>query len=125
MLKDYPLVLENIELLIPNPYKEAWNAVEDTKQSAAGTDIYTSIRDRKLSISLSYKVTSTWLKKLAQLHMLSRTQSLTLKRYDPIIEGYSEHQVKMKSFSYQSVRKAYDLSITNGIYNVSFTLEEV
>ncbi len=125
MLKDYPLVLNNIELLIPNPYKEAWNAVEETRESAAGTDIYTTVRDRKLTISVSYKVTSTWLKTLAELNMLSRTQSLVLKRYDPILEAYSEHNVKMKSFNYQAERKAYDLAITNGIYKVSFTLEEI
>ena len=125
MLKNYPLVLNNIDLLIPASYKETWNAVEDVKQSAAGTDIYTSVRARKLSISVSYKVTSSWLKTLSNLHILSRTQSLVLKRYDPILEAYSEHNVKMKSFNYQAVRKAYDLAITNGIYTVSFTLEEV
>lgn len=125
MLKEYPLVLNNIDLLIPNPYKETWNPVEDIRQSAAGTDIYTTVRDRKLSISVSYKVTSTWLKTLAELNMLSRTESLTLKRYDPIIEGYSTHQVKMRGFTYQTVRKAYDLAVTNGIYNVAFTLEEI
>ena len=125
MLANYPLVLNNIELLIPNPYKESWNAIEDTKQSAAGTDVYTSIRVRKLSISVSYKVTSDWLKTLAELNTLSRTESLTLQRYDPILEDYSEHQVKMKNFSYQVDRKSWDLSVTNGIYKVSFTLEEI
>ena len=125
MLSEYPLVLNNIELLIPNPYTETWNAIEETKQSAAGTDIYTNVRDRKLSISVTYKVTSDWLKTLADLNMTSRTSSLTLKRYDPILEAYSEHNVKMKNFKYQTVRKAYDLAITNGIYKVSFTLEEI
>lgn len=124
-LKDYPLVLNNIELLIPNPYKESWNAVEDIKQSAGGTDIYTNTRARKLTISLSYKVTSTWLKTLAELNILSRTQSLTLRRYDPIAEDYTEHQVKMKGFNYQVNRKSWDLNTTLGVYNVSFTLEEI
>lgn len=124
-LKDYPLVLDNINLLIPNPYKETWNAVEDIKQSAGGTDIYTNTRARKLSISVSYKVTSDWLKTLATLNNTSRTQSLTLKRYDPIQEGYTEHQVKMKNFSYQVDRKSWDLNTTFGIYKVSFTLEEI
>ena len=124
-LKDYPLVLNNINLLIPNPYKETWNAVEDTKQSAGGTDIYTNTRARKLSISVSYKVTSDWLKTLATLNNTSRTQSLTLKRYDPIQEGYTEHQVKMKNFSYQVDRKSWDITASFGLYKVSFTLEEI
>lgn len=125
MLKNYPLKLNDIDLLIPDPYKESWNAIEDVKQSAAGTDIYTSVRSRKLTISLSYKVTSAWLKTLAQLNMTSRTESLTLQRYDPIQETYSTHQVKMKNFSYQVDRKSWDLSITDGIYKVSFVLEEI
>ena len=124
-LKDYPLVLDNINLLIPNPYKETWNAVEDIKQSAGGTDIYTNTRARKLSISASYKVTSDWLKTLATLNNTSRTQSLTLKRYDPIQEGYTEHQVKMKNFSYQVDRKSWDITASFGLYKVSFTLEEI
>lgn len=124
-LKDYPLVLDNINLLIPNPYKETWNAVEDIKQSAGGTDIYTNTRARKLSISFSYKVTSDWLKTLATLNNKSRTQSLTLKRYDPIQEGYTEHQVKMKNFSYQVDRKSWDITASFGLYKVSFTLEEI
>lgn len=124
-LKDYPLVLDNINLLIPNPYKETWNAVEDIKQSAGGTDIYTNTRARKLSISVSYKVTSDWLKTLATLNNKSRTQSLPLKRYDPIQEGYTEHQVKMKNFSYQVDRKSWDITASFGLYKVSFTLEEI
>ncbi len=125
MLNEYPLVLNGIELLIPNPYKESWNAIEEVKQTAAGTDVYTTVRERKLSISLSYKVTSTWLKKLAQLNQLSRTQSLVLRRYDPIDEDYSEHNVKMTGFTYQVDRKSWDVAITNGLYKVSFNLEEI
>lgn len=124
-LKDYPLTLNNTPLLMPNPYKETWTAVEEVKQSAGGTDIYTSVRSRKLSCSFSYKVTSGWLKTLADFNALSRTQSLTFKRYDPIAETYTEHQVKMKGFNYQLERKSWDLTSTFGLYKVSFTLEEI
>ena len=124
-LKDYPLMLNNTSLLIPNPYKETWNAVEEVKQSAGGTDIYTNVRARKLSISVSYRVSATWLKTLADFNALSRTQSLTLKRYDPIAQAYTEHQVKMKGFNYQVERKSWDLTYSLGVYKVSFTLEEI
>lgn len=125
MLKDYPLMLNNTELLIPSSYKENWKAVEEVKQSAAGTDIYTSIRSRKLVASLTYKVMNGWLKTFADFNMLSRTESLTFKRYDPILDAYSEHFVKMTGFSYQLNRKSWDLEATNGIYEVSFNLEEI
>lgn len=125
MLKDYPLMLNNTELLIPASYKETWKPIEEVKQSAAGTDIYTNIRSRKLVVNLDYKVMSAWLKIFADFNMLSRTESLTLKRYDPILDAYSEHSVKMTDFSYQLERKSWDLEVTNGIYKVSFNLEEI
>lgn len=125
MLKDYPLMLNNTELLIPATYKENWNPIEDVRQSAAGTDIYTNVRDRKLVAVFNYKVTHTWLKTLADFNMLSRTESLTFKRYDPILDAYSEHTVKMTGFTYQLERKSWDLTTTKGVYRVSFNLEEI
>lgn len=122
MLKtNYPIYFDQTQILIPATWKESWNVVETVSQSEGGKDIVHKVRGRRLSVTCTFKCTDTWFRKFAQF---SELDSFTLKRYDPIVPGYKEHLVRIRNFQAAPLRKSWDLTSTNGIWTVGFTIEE-
>ena len=101
---------------VENPQK-----VKNVFTTEAGTEIDMIIRSSKLSVSASYKCSSTWLQKF----MLFRDMdSFTLTTYDALRDTFKTNTVRMTDFNYSLVPKSYDLTATNGVWDVSFNLEE-
>lgn len=121
-LKDYPYKFNNEEILYPIAWSESFSTIESINQSEAGTDIINVVRYKKLSVSASFKVTNTWLKKFEDY---ADVDTFTLKRYDGSINGYDERTVRMRNFASNRVQHSEDLTSTVGIWEVSFTLEEI
>ena len=111
----------NTEIPWTNGWEVAPRDILNENQSEGGTDIVQAIRRDKLSISVQTTCLSAQLKIYAQFKKLD---SFTLSCYDPITEENEEHTVRIANFRYSKKPKTERLEVTNGIYNVSFTIEE-
>ena len=96
------------EISIPYmSWEETFDVIENTSSSEAGTDIVAVVRYGKLTVSCSYKVTSAWVK-------IFETFRET--------ETYDERRVRMRGYRASKVRHSESLSVTQGIWEVSFEL---
>lgn len=118
---DYPTKFNNTEVLWALSWSETSNVVEQTFLTEAGTDKVALTRVDKLSISASYKCTDAW---VAIFGEFSRMPSFTLTRYNPSLGEYEDRTVRMREFTYKLVPKSQDLTVTEGVWEVSFNLEE-
>ena len=118
-MRDYPYKFNDTVMLYPISWQETFTPVEEITE--AGTDIVAVTRYGKLSVSASYKVSDTWLR---TIKAFSTMDSFTLYRYDAVSEGYEQHTVRMRGLSISRVRYSEDIAVTNGIWEVSFNLEE-
>jgi hypothetical protein len=50
--------------------------------------------------------------------------SVTFKQYSPLEQGYSTRNVRLEGFKYKAHKNSEDLTEVNGVWDVSFTLEE-
>lgn len=113
------------EILYPLSWNESYEVIENTGQSEAGTDLVNVVRYGKMSVSCSFRVTSTW---LATFKSFRDLDSFTLSicvgydgNDDPI---YETHTVRMRGFAQDRMPKSEDIGVTVGIWDISFTLEE-
>ncbi len=120
-LKDYRYKFNTTTILFPLTWQESFNTIDDVQISEAGGDLVTVSRYGKLSVSAGFKCTSAWVK---TFQGFMDEPSFTLHRYDAFAERYKMHTVRMREFSCNFVPKSQDLSITKGIWEVSFVLEE-
>jgi hypothetical protein len=88
----------------------------------AGTDIRQVARFDKLVVDCSFYVTDTWAKLFKQY---SQKLSFVLKQYSVIEEDYEERTVVMRNFKMGRLQKSERIRVSNGLYAVTFTLEEL
>lgn len=119
---DFPIYFNTTPIIWALSWTEQSEVVETEAQSEAGTDILLPVRYDKLEVTAQYKCTSTWVKTFKEFSLMD---SFTLKIYDPITEAYKERTVRMRNFSISLIRHSEDLSVTEGVWKVSFTLKEI
>jgi len=119
---DFPIYFNTTPIIWALSWTEKSDVVETEAQSEAGTDILLPVRYDKLEVTAQYKCMSGWVKTFKEFSLMD---SFTLKIYDPITETYKERTVRMRNFSYSLVRHSEDLSVTEGVWKVSFTLKEI
>lgn len=108
------------EISIPDmSWEETFEVIENTSSSEAGTDIVAVVRYGKLMVSCSYKVTSVWVKIFETFRDMPY---FTLTRYNQKTETYDERRVRMRGYRASKVRHSESLSVTQGIWKVSFKL---
>lgn len=122
MYSSFPIYFDETEMPIPQTgWQETSNVVENTQMSEGGTDMVDVVRYDKLSIS----VTTSCFSDLAKTYkQFSKKDSIQVKIYDIIDEAYKTHTMRMRSFSASRRKDTDNLSTTNGIWDISFTLEE-
>lgn len=122
MYADYPIYFDDIKIPMPQSgWSETSNVVENTEMSEGGTDMLDIIRMDKLSIAVSTSCFSDVAKIYEEF---SKKPNITVKFYDIMNETYQERLMRMRSFS-KAYRKDTDkIEATNGIWDISFTLEE-
>lgn len=121
MLTSYPILLDNVTLPFPSGWAEKYEVVETVNQTEAGTDSIEVSRYDKLSVSVSTTCVSNLATTLAGLR---DKDVIVLKMYDLKTNAYKERNVRMRGFSAKLVKQSQKLSVTNGVWNVSFKLEE-
>lgn len=121
MYKDFPIYFDDWQIPTPKGWTETSNVIENTQTSEGGTDIVDVTRYDKLSISVNTVCLSSVAKKYKEF---SKKDIIAVKKYDVLTEDYETRYMKIRGFSHAKVEKSDDVTITNGIWNVSFTLEE-
>lgn len=112
---------DDIEILYPLSWQEKSNTIKETFQTEAGTDEEIVVRRDKLAISCSFKCTDKWVKTFKKF---SLKDEFNLTQYDPLTDTEETRTVRMNDFTYSLVDKSWSLDVTNGIWEVSFSLEE-
>lgn len=121
-LADYPYKFDSTAIDFPLTWTETVNTVEDVQRTEAGTDIIIVTRYDKLSVSATAKVSST---KLAFYDTYSKKKSFVLSRYDVNTGLYNTRTVRMRNYSRSLVRRSEGLAVSYGVWNISYTLEEI
>lgn len=122
MLKTYPTKFNDTQILWAKNWTESSEVVEEVNTSESGTDIIQVTRYDKLKVSASYKCSSTWAKTFKEY---SKLDTITVSLYDQIDEAYKERTMRMRDFTLKYVEKSEKVEVSNGYWEVSFTLQEI
>lgn len=123
MLTSYPIKIDNVSIPFPDSWEETHKRLASEFETEDGHRIKKVIRGSRLSVSASFTVSSSWLKKFMTWRAAN---SLTVYIYDPTNNGYQSHTMDIAddSFTYELIQGSKRLRNTNGLYRLSFTLEE-
>lgn len=105
----------------PNSWVENPQKLKNTFLTEAGTEVDLIIRQDRLSVSVAYVGLDDLLQTLISFRDLN---SFTLLKYNPRTKTNESRTVRMTDFNYELVRKSSKLSGQNGVWNISFNLEE-
>lgn len=87
----------------------------------AGTDDVEYLRFGKDTIRAAYRCMDAWASFFAGY---SKHPSIEVKFYDTESKAYITKTMRMENFSCTERKKSEDLAVTNGIYDISFSLVE-
>lgn len=121
--KNYPIVLNNVEY----QYFKTWGITRNdyitTHETEGGTQEDVIARKGRRSIAVTVTCFQSLLSGLIGLADMDEFEA---KIYDPAANGYVTINVRIgaNSMSYSLKEKSANLETTNGVWQVSFTLEE-
>lgn len=118
MLGKY-LKLNGVQLPNPQKWKESHDVVENSKETEAGTTATIITRYDKLSVSVSYQCSSAFAN---QLYALSIKDTLTMQLKGDTKESRT---VMIRDFEKSLESGSERTARTDGLWNISFTIEEI
>lgn len=118
MLGKY-ITLDSVALHNPQSWKEQHDVVENRKETEAGTTASIVTRYDKLTVSVTYPCSSAFAN---QLFQLSIKDTLVLQIKGDVKE---RRIVRIRDFEKTLEIGSEQTSRTDGLWNVSFTIEEV
>ena len=121
MLKDYPVKFDNETIFTPSSWEEESKVVESVNETEAGTDQVIATRYDKLSVSARFQCSGLWASKFKAY---SRRDVIAVSLYDLEIRGYRTRQMRIRSFKAEPEDGSENVKNTNGLWTVSFSLEE-
>jgi hypothetical protein len=121
MLSEYPIYFDETKIFTPESWEESYAVIESTNQTEAGTDQVIVTRYDKLSVSASFQCSSRW----AAIFASFRDQdSIAVKLYDLKTQGYKTRTMRIRNFKTGPEKNSEKTKGTNGLYTVSFDLQE-
>ena len=121
MLSDYPIYFDETKLFTPESWEESYAVVESTNQTEAGTDQVIVTRYDKLSVSASFQCSSRW---AATFAAFRDKDSIAVKLYDLKIQDYKTRTMRIRNFKTGPEKNSEKTQSTDGLYTVSFDLQE-
>lgn len=123
MLSSYPTQINGETIPYPDSWSENPQKIVNQFETEAGGLKHIVIRSSRLSADASFTVTSRWLKKFLQFRNLDQ---LTVTIYNAVSDSRTSHTmfIDPESFSYELVHESRYAQNTNGIYKLSFSIEE-
>jgi len=122
ILSDYPIQINNTSIPFSGSMEEKYDTIETVNTSEAGTDVVQVSRLGKLTLSISYKILSNWLKTFEDWAFDNTWK--TVKIYDFSTSAYKERTMRMRNYKKKLVKNSEGLAATTGIWEVSFDLIE-
>lgn len=123
ILSSYPIKINNTSIPFSGSMKEKYDTIETVNTSEAGTDIVQTERVDKLTLSISYTMFSSFLATLEGWK--NSTVPLTVSIYDFTTAAYKDRSMRMRNYSKELVKNSQGLTVTTGIWKVSFELKEL
>lgn len=124
MLKDYPYKINTHVIPYPDSWRENPQKLANSFTTEDGRLQRILIRNSKMVIDASFTVTSFWLKKFMEYR---DAPSITVAAYNAAIDDYEYYIciIDDESFTYDLIPESRYAQNTNGLYKLSFTLEEI
>lgn len=119
----FPIIMNGTSLtFFPTSWQRTPQKLQNVNQSEGGRDIVQNIRINKMNISASFVIADyDWVQFFETLNELD---SFVLKEYEPKTNAYGERTVRMTDFSDVMRRKSEEIDGVNGVWEISFSLEE-
>ena len=121
MLKDYPITFDGERIFTPTSWEEESAVVESVNETEAGTDQIIVTRYDKLSVSATFQCSSTW---AGKFKAYSKRDYVAVRLYDIETHDYVERSMRLRGFKAVPTEHSERTSGTDGLWTVSFTLEE-
>lgn len=121
MLKDYPVKFNSEEIPEPVKWEEDYSNEETVIKTEAGTDVVIVTRYGKLSVTTQFNCSSRWAAKFAGYRDKGE---ITVELYDIKTGGYGLRKMRIREFKSSIVKNSHRTVGTNGLYEISFILEE-
>lgn len=121
-LADYPYCFDDTPIDFPLTWQETVKTVENVQQTEAGTDAIIVTRFDKLYVSVTARVSST---NLAFFDTYSKKKSFSLSRYNMDTGIYETRTVRMRNYTRSLLRRSEGLTVSYGVWDISYTLEEI
>lgn len=120
-MREYPILFDDTPLLRPTKWTESKDVLENVMTTEAGTDYIELIR-YKLSISAGFGVTGAW---AAVFQNFSEQDTIEVKIYDVVEEDYVQRTMRMRNYKAKLKKDSELLEAVNGVWEISFNLEEI
>ena len=123
MLTSYPIKINNESIPFPDSWQENPEKISNGFEMENGGRKTIIVRTSRLSISANFTVSSRWLGKFKQFR---DANSLTVSIYDADANNYANHTMEIvpESFAYDLIKNSKRVNNTNGLWRLSFELEE-
>lgn len=123
MLTSYPTTFDNEIIPFPDNWAEKPQKIVNQFETEAGGLKNIVVRNQRLSVDASFTVTSRWLKKFKGYRAQNE---ISVGIYDAETGSTVSHSMFIvgDSFSYELVHDSRYAQNTNGVYKLSFTIEE-
>lgn len=123
MLSSYPIEINNEAIPFPDTWSENPKKIASQFETEDGHRKVIVKRTGRLAVSASFTVSSRWLKKFMAWRDAT---SLVLSVYDAKINSYHNYTVDIDpdSFTYELIRHSERVKNTEGLYRLSFDMEE-
>lgn len=121
MLIDYPVKFGDEEIPEREEWSEESSVIENVNQTEAGTDQISVTRYDKLSVACSFQCSHRWASKFK---VYSKADSISVQMYDIELGGYKTRTMRIRSFKADPVKDSRRTPNTNGLWEISFNLEE-
>ena len=120
--EDYPIYFDETEIAIKHlQWNRSFVNISNSFQTEDGHDNVEVIRRGKTTISAQFRCMDEW---VSILSAFNAQPSINVKFYDVVSQDYVTLVMHMENLSVQEIRRSDRLSVTNGTYNVSFSLQE-
>ena len=121
MLKDFPVYFNSVEIMQWTKWDENRDVIENTYQTEAGTDQLDVVRYGKLTVNCQYRCHDEWVRIFAEF---SQRDSIEVSSYDVHLAQNTVKIMRMRDFKVSPIEFSENVKDTNGVWDVSFRLEE-
>ncbi len=124
MLSSYPIKINNVAIPFPDRWSETPKKISNEFETESGGRQLIVVRNKRLEVSASFTVSSRWLKRFEAWR---DANYVTVSVYDAGSNAYVSYNMDIvsESFRYELIRHSERMKNTNGLYKLSFELEEL